>query len=737
MLKLKRYLKPYLGLLLVGVALLFGQAMLELTLPNYMSDIVNVGLQQGGITQAAPEVIDSDAMAMMQMFMSEEDRALVDAAYQPLGEREDADKLKETYPNAGDEDLALAADPENGVNDAFNRAAYALVNMMEELAPADSSAETEEQTSGTLDAGAMAQLTAMLQSGALDEQLNEAIATAAVTPESMLEQTGVVLTKSFYTQLGADTDAIQTSYILKVGLRMAGLAILLTVCAISAGFCMARLGAGVGRDLRRDVFRKVSYFNNNEMDQFSGASLITRSTNDITQVQNFLSIGLRMMCFAPIMGIGGLIMGLSKCLNLAWVLALALIVMLGLILTLFAVAMPRFKKMQTLIDRLNLVSREELSGLMVVRAFSNQPFMQNWFEKANKDLTGNTLFVNRAMATMMPFMMLVMNGLSLLIVWFGGKQIAASNLQVGDMMAFIQYAMQVIMSFLFISMMFIMVPRASVSAERINEVLTCESTVADPAQPAEMNHPVKGVVEFKDVSFRYEGADANVLEHVSFTARPGETVAFIGATGSGKSTLVNLIPRFYDATEGSITVDGVDVRQLRQKDLREAIGYVPQKGLLFSGTVATNLRYGRADAPDELLKKSADIAQATEFIETLENGMDTAISQGGTNVSGGQRQRLSIARALVKQAPIYIFDDTFSALDFKTDAKLRAALKGYTKESTVFIVAQRVSTIMHADQILVLDEGRVVGKGTHEELLKNCETYREIAESQLSKEELA
>lgn len=737
MLKLKRYLKPYLGLLLVGVALLFGQAMLELTLPNYMSDIVNVGLQQGGITQAAPEVIDSDAMAMMQMFMSEEDKALVDAAYQPLGEREDADKLKETYPNAGDEDLALAADPENGANDAFNRAAYALVNMMEELAPADSSTETEEQASGTLDAGAMAQLTAMLQSGALDEQLNEAIATAAVTPESMLEQTGVVLTKSFYTQLGADTDAIQTAYILKIGLRMAGLAILLTVCAISAGFCMARLGAGVGRDLRRDVFRKVSYFNNNEMDQFSGASLITRSTNDITQVQNFLSIGLRMMCFAPIMGIGGLIMGLSKCLNLAWVLALALIVMLGLILTLFAVAMPRFKKMQTLIDRLNLVSREELSGLMVVRAFSNQPFMQNRFEKANKDLTGNTLFVNRAMATMMPFMMLVMNGLSLLIVWFGGKQIAASNLQVGDMMAFIQYAMQVIMSFLFISMMFIMVPRASVSAERINEVLTCESTVADPAQPTEMNHPVKGVVEFKDVSFRYEGADANVLEHVSFTARPGETVAFIGATGSGKSTLVNLIPRFYDATEGSITVDGVDVRQLRQKDLREAIGYVPQKGLLFSGTVATNLRYGRADASDELLKESADIAQATEFIQTLENGMDTAISQGGTNVSGGQRQRLSIARALVKQAPIYIFDDTFSALDFKTDAKLRAALKGYTEQSTVFIVAQRVSTIMHADQILVLDEGRVVGKGTHEELLKNCEIYREIAESQLSKEELA
>ena len=437
------------------------------------------------------------------------------------------------------------------------------------------------------------------------------------------------------------------------------------------------------------------------------------------------------------MGIGGLIMGLSKCINMAWILGLALVLMLGTILVLFSVALPRFKKMQHLVDRLNLVSREELSGMMVVRAFANQSFMQERFDTANKDLTGNTLFVNRAMAIMMPVMTLVMNGVSLLIVWVGGHQIAASNMQVGDMMAFIQYAMHVIMSFLFISMMFVMVPRASVSAERISEVLNTENAVKDPQQPAHLPARAKGVVKFEDVSFRYEGAAEDVLSHVTFTAEPGKTTAFIGSTGSGKSTLVNLVPRFYDVTEGRVTVDGVDVRDLTQHELRNAIGYVPQKGMLFSGTIATNLRYGDENADDGTLRAAADIAQATEFIDHLDEGYDTAISQGGTNVSGGQRQRLSIARALVKKAPIYIFDDTFSALDFKTDAKLRKALKGYTEDATVLIVAQRVSTIMHAEQIVVLDEGRVMGIGTHEELLKNCETYREIAESQLSKEELA
>lgn len=736
MLKIKRYLKPYIALLLGAVMLLFGQAMLELTLPNYMSDIVNVGLQQGGITYSAPKAIDAQSMQMIQMFMSEEDKAAAQGAYTQL-EAGDLAELQKTYPNLQAGDYAMLGESSEQVESAFSRASYAMVLTIKQMADkqgGDSSGSAKETS---IDPQVMEQMMMALRQPAMQEQIQSAITEAAVTPETMISQTGPVLVKSFYRALGADTDAIQTNYILMDGLKMLGLTVLLTSCAIAAGFCLARLGAGVGRDLRRDVFSKVTNFNNSEMDQFSTASLITRSTNDITQIQNFLSMGFRMMCFAPIMGLGGLIMGVSKSISLAWIMALALIVMLGLISTLFSIALPRFKKMQSLVDRLNLVSREELSGIMVIRAFANQDFVQKRFDGANRDLTSNTLFVNRAMATMMPVMTFVMNGISLLIVWFGGKQIEQSTLQVGDMMAFIQYAMHVIMSFLFISIMFIMVPRASVSAERINEILTTENKVADPKQPKHFAKRPSGLVEFKDVSFRYDGADADVLEHITFTAQPGQTTAFIGSTGSGKSTLINLIPRFYDVTHGSVTVDGIDVRQLSQQELRDQIGYVPQKGQLFSGTVASNLRYANAQASDQLLEQSAQVAQADEFIRTLEKGYDTEISQGGTNVSGGQRQRLSIARALVKKPPIYIFDDTFSALDFKTDAKLRKALKGYTENATVFIVAQRVSTIMQADQIVVLDEGKIVGIGKHEDLLKNCETYREIAESQLSKEELA
>ena len=736
MFKIKRYLKPYIALLLGAVMLLFGQAMLELTLPNYMSDIVNVGLQQGGITYSAPKAIDAQSMQMIQMFMSEEDKATAQGAYTQL-EAGDLAELQKTYPNLQAGDYAILGESSEQVESAFSRASYAMVLTIKQMADkqgGDSSGSAKETS---IDPQVMEQMMMALRQPAMQEQIQSAIREAAVTPETMISQTGPVLVKSFYRVLGADTDAIQTNYILMDGLKMLGLTVLLTSCAIAAGFCLSRLGAGVGRDLRRDVFSKVTNFNNSEMDQFSTASLITRSTNDITQIQNFLSMGFRMMCFAPIMGLGGLIMGVSKSISLAWIMALALIVMLGLISTLFSIALPRFKKMQSLVDRLNLVSREELSGIMVIRAFANQDFVQKRFDGANRDLTSNTLFVNRAMATMMPVMTFVMNGISLLIVWFGGKQIEQSTLQVGDMMAFIQYAMHVIMSFLFISIMFIMVPRASVSAERINEILTTENKVADPKQPKHFAKRPSGLVEFKDVSFRYDGADADVLEHITFTAQPGQTTAFIGSTGSGKSTLINLIPRFYDVTHGSVTVDGIDVRQLSQQELRDQIGYVPQKGQLFSGTVASNLRYANAQASDQLLEQSAQVAQADEFIRTLEKGYDTEISQGGTNVSGGQRQRLSIARALVKKPPIYIFDDTFSALDFKTDAKLRKALKGYTENATVFIVAQRVSTIMQADQIVVLDEGKIVGIGKHEDLLKNCKTYREIAESQLSKEELA
>ena len=739
--KLAHYLRPFAGMLVAAFLLLLCQAILDLKLPDLMSSIVNTGIQRGGIEESAPRAVDPDSLSMLLMMMPEKEAAFVQGQYQPASSLTEKDRahFNKEWPASTDSTMVrIDADIDTtaALNTAVGRAEYAIVQLLTSLSDSQPGSGAMGSDSGAveMDVQALARMLSMMPAQARQD----AITTAAATPDSITSQTGAIFVKQFYQQLGADTDAIQTGYILRTGGLMLLASLGLAACAIAVGFCASRTGAGVARAIRSDVFRKVTGFTNAEFDHFSTASLITRSTNDITQVQMLITMGLRIVCYAPIIGIGGTIMALRKSTSMSWILALAVVLILGVILVMLGVAMPRFKKMQSLIDRLNLVSRENLSGMMVIRAFATQKFEEERFDKANRELTANNLFVYRAMGMMMPTMMLVMNGISVLILWVGGHQIAESSMQVGDMMAFVQYAMQIIMSFLMISMMFVMIPRAAVSADRIAELLNSESAVQDPEKPVYFpGGRARGVVQFHNVSFAYGGADENVLQNISFTACPGQTTAFIGSTGSGKSTLINLIPRFYDVTEGSITVDGIDLRKLSQHQLRENIGYVPQKGLLLSGDIRSNLAYGVDGATDNELSDAASIAQATEFISQLPGGMGTPIAQGGTNVSGGQRQRLSIARALVKKAPIYIFDDSFSALDFKTDAKLRAALKETTANATVLLVAQRVSTIMHADQIVVLDEGRIAGIGTHRQLLESCPQYREIAESQLSKEELA
>ena len=745
MLKLVKYLKSSIGPILLVVALLVVQAMCDLALPEYTSRIVNVGIQQGGIENAVPQVIRQSEMEHLFLFMSESDQARVLEHYEELERsalsESEYTSLVKKYPVLADEPLyrlkkvdAQTVEDLDGLLSRPMLIAAGLAGDSEEMAAIREGMMANIPASADM---SIFDLLAQMPAEQRAQFLEQVSGMMNQLPESMISQGAVLYVKAEYKAIGMNTDSIQTNYVLLSGLKMLSLALASMLATILVGFLASRVAASLGRELRGRIFRKVVSFSNAEFDRFSTASLITRSTNDIQQIQMLFVMLLRIVFYAPILGIGGVLKVLNTNTSMAWIIAVAVMAILTLVLVLFAVAMPKFKIMQKLVDKLNLVTREILTGLPVIRAFSTQKHEEKRFDDANQDLTRTSLFVNRVMTFMMPVMMLIMNGISILIVWTGSHGVDTGAMQVGDLMAFIQYTMQIIMSFLMISMISIMLPRASVSAERIQEVLETDPMIREPEQAQSFDQSRKGVLEFRNVSFHYPNAEGDVIHHVTFTARPGQTTAIIGSTGSGKSTLVNLIPRFYDVTEGEILLDGVDIRQVSQHDLRARIGYVPQKGVLFSGTIASNLKYGRPDMADGEMEQAARIAQAEDFITAKPDGYEAEIAQGGTNVSGGQKQRLSIARAVAVNPEVYIFDDSFSALDYKTDVTLRKALQQVTAESTVIIVAQRISTILHAEQIIVLDEGNVAGIGTHQELMESCEVYQQIALSQLSKEELA
>ena len=749
MLKIMKYLKKSAVSVVAIIVLLLVQALCDISLPDYTSKIVNIGIQQGGIENAVPEVIKENELKRLLMFVDDDKKDTVENAYTLVesGNTSDEkyDEYVEKYPKLETENVYVLNKidkyKKEELNEILGKPEMALLAIEKD---GEESKKIKEgilkmmppQAAMAIKDKSLIEIMEAMPKEQLASMKKEMFKKFDSMPDSIITQSAIAYVNNEYKSIGIDMDNLQSKYILKSGGQMLGIAILSMFVTIIVTFLAAKVAATLGKTLRNNVYEKVMSFSNEEMKKFSTASLITRSTNDIQQIQMMMVMILRFIFYAPMMAMMGIFKVINTNVSMSWIIGVAVLCIVFLLGILFTFVMPKFKLVQDLVDRLNLVSREIITGIMPIRAFSNQKHEEERFDKANGDLTKVNIFVNRIMSCMMPAMMLVMNLIAVLIVYKGTYSIDAGTMQVGDMMAFIQYTMQIIMSFLVIAMMSVMIPRASVSAGRICEVIETEPTIEDPKNAKEFSGNKKGVVEFKNVSFKYPDAEENILSDISFTAKPGETTAFIGSTGSGKSTLINLIPRFFDVTEGQILVDGVDIREVTQKNLREKIGYVPQKGILFTGTIASNLRYGNPDATDEEIREAAEIAQATEFIDSKPEGFDTKIAQGGTNVSGGQKQRLSIARAIAKNPEIYIFDDSFSALDLKTDAALRKALKKKTGDSTVLIVAQRISTILHAEQIIVLDEGKVIGKGTHEELLKTCEVYKQIALSQLSKEEL-